>query len=143
MATRRCLAALPLHLRSILLSIRPQQTLISPFPSRFSISPPNLTPSISSFSLLRHFSSSPPPPTDGSDGEEDDETGEDDDGWDESDNMGTRRIVQSGKSEEEKLKEAEEIGYQVIGPLDPSSENPFKPYEPAFAVVQVCFWYLI
>ncbi|XP_078153514.1 ribosomal protein L21 [Carex rostrata] len=137
MATRRCLAAL--HLRSILLSIRPQQTLISPLPSRFSISPPTPkpSPSISSFSLLRHFSSSPPPPTDGSDGEEDVETGEDDEGWDESDNMGTRRIVQSGKSEEEKLKEAEEIGYQVIGPLDPSSENPFKPYEPAFAVVQI------
>jgi large subunit ribosomal protein L21 len=55
--------------------------------------------------------------------------------------MGTKRIVESGKSEEEKRKEAEEIGYQVAGPLDPSSENPFKPYEPVFAVVQVwmCF----
>lgn len=45
--------------------------------------------------------------------------------------------MQSGKSEEDKIKEAEDIGYQVVGPLDPSSENPLKPYEPVFAVVQV------
>ncbi|KAJ4806517.1 50S ribosomal protein L21 [Rhynchospora pubera] len=137
MATRRCLAALPLHLRSILLSSRPHKTPIPPFPSYFSLSSPTPTRSSTSlFSPLRHFSSSLPP-TDGSDGEEDDEDGEENGGWDEHDNMGSRRIVQSGKSEEEKRKEAEEIGYKVVGPLDPSSENPFKLYEPAFAVVQI------
>ncbi|KAJ3685226.1 hypothetical protein LUZ61_014390 [Rhynchospora tenuis] len=140
MATRRCLAALPLHLRSILLSSRPHKSLIPPIPSYFSLSSKAQSPIpvhyISFFSPLRHFSSSLPP-TDGSDGEEDDESGEDDGGWDEHDNMGARRIVQCGKSEEEKRKEAEEIGYQVAGPLDPSSENPFKPYEPVFAVVQI------
>lgn len=51
--------------------------------------------------------------------------------------MGSKRIAQSGKSEEERRKEAEEIGYQVVGPLDPSSEYPFKRYEPFFAVVEV------
>jgi hypothetical protein len=56
--------------------------------------------------------------------------------------MGTKRTAESGKSEEDKRKEAEEIGYQVVGPLDPSSENPYKLYEPVFAVVQVwmCFY---
>ncbi|KAK1286488.1 hypothetical protein QJS10_CPB20g01781 [Acorus calamus] len=31
---------------------------------------------------------------------------------------------------------AAEIGYRVVGPLDPS-EHPFNPYEPVFAVVQL------
>lgn len=43
----------------------------------------------------------------------------------------------SGKTEEEKIAEAAEIGYKVVGPLG-SDEKPFKPYEPVFAVVQVC-----
>ena len=43
----------------------------------------------------------------------------------------------SGKTEEEKVAEAAEIGYKVVGPLG-ADEKPFKPYEPVFAVVQVC-----
>ncbi|KAG2617600.1 hypothetical protein PVAP13_3NG182331 [Panicum virgatum] len=42
----------------------------------------------------------------------------------------------SGKTEEEKVAEAAEIGYKVVGPLG-ADEKPFKPYEPVFAVVQV------
>uniref|UniRef100_A0A452ZV75 Large ribosomal subunit protein bL21m n=1 Tax=Aegilops tauschii subsp. strangulata TaxID=200361 RepID=A0A452ZV75_AEGTS len=41
-----------------------------------------------------------------------------------------------GKTEEEKLAEANEIGYKVVGPLG-ADEKPFKPYEPVFAVVQI------
>ncbi|XP_066368257.1 large ribosomal subunit protein bL21m-like [Miscanthus floridulus] len=42
----------------------------------------------------------------------------------------------SGKTEEEKVAEAAEIGYKVLGPLG-ADEKPFKPYEPVFAVVQI------
>ncbi|RLN30505.1 50S ribosomal protein L21, mitochondrial [Panicum miliaceum] len=42
----------------------------------------------------------------------------------------------SGKTEEEKIAEAAEIGYKVVGPLG-ADEKPFKPYEPVFAVVQI------
>ncbi|GJM89713.1 hypothetical protein PR202_ga05926 [Eleusine coracana subsp. coracana] len=42
----------------------------------------------------------------------------------------------SGKTEEEKVVEAAEIGYKVVGPLG-SDEKPFKPYEPVFAIVQI------
>ncbi|PKA66136.1 50S ribosomal protein L21, mitochondrial [Apostasia shenzhenica] len=48
----------------------------------------------------------------------------------------SKRVVQSGKSEAEKVEEAAAIGYKVIGSLS-SSENPFKPYELVFAVVQI------
>lgn len=85
----------------------------------------------------RFFSSRP---TNSSDEEEDDaEDGEGDEEYEEEETdhtLGPKSIVQSGKSEEEKVAEAAEIGYNVIGPLD-SSENPFKLYEPYFAVVQV------
>ncbi|KAL9263777.1 Large ribosomal subunit protein bL21m-like protein [Drosera capensis] len=37
---------------------------------------------------------------------------------------------------EEKMKEAAEMGYGVIGPLD-GTERVFKKYEPVFAVVQI------
>ncbi|KNA19736.1 hypothetical protein SOVF_058780, partial [Spinacia oleracea] len=37
---------------------------------------------------------------------------------------------------EDKIEEAAHIGYKVIGPLLPT-DRVFKPYEPAFAVVQV------
>ena len=40
----------------------------------------------------------------------------------------------SGKTEEEKVAEAAEIGYKVLGPLG-ADEKPFKP---VFVVVQVC-----
>ncbi|KAF0919716.1 hypothetical protein E2562_031061 [Oryza meyeriana var. granulata] len=42
----------------------------------------------------------------------------------------------SGKTEEEKVAEATEIGYKVVGRLG-ADEKPFKPYEPVFAIVQI------
>ncbi|KAL2533817.1 50S ribosomal protein L21 [Abeliophyllum distichum] len=73
------------------------------------------------------------------DTDEDDEDGEDDD-ESEGDDMESvdderenERIVLSA---EDKDKEAAEIGYKVISPLQ-RSDRVFKPYEPAFAVVQI------
>lgn len=75
------------------------------------------------------------------DDEEDEEEHYDDEGsegeWGEEDEAVAAKKP-SGKTEEEKVAEAAEIGYKVVGPLGPD-EKPFKPYEPAFAVVQVCF----
>ncbi|KAK8943721.1 hypothetical protein KSP40_PGU002730 [Platanthera guangdongensis] len=75
-----------------------------------------------------------------------DEDREDDDGdeveegesCDEEDGSvsGRKLASRSGKSKEEMVKEAAEIGYSVVGPLT-LSENPFKLYEPAFAIVQI------
>lgn len=56
---------------------------------------------------------------------------------DESCNGAVRKFRVSGKSEEQKAIEAVDIGYKVVGPLDPS-ERPFKSWEPVFAVVQLC-----
>lgn len=94
----------------------------------------------------RHFSSRPTHSS-GEDDEDDDEEEEDGDDEeegeedyaddDESCNGSINKFRVCGKTEEEKVTEAAEIGYKVIGPLDPS-EQPFKPWEPVFAVVQVC-----
>lgn len=46
----------------------------------------------------------------------------------------------SGKSDEQKAEEALKIGYKVVGRLDPKEEDPFKPYEPVFSIIQVCFY---
>ncbi|GAB2294896.1 hypothetical protein Dimus_029087 [Dionaea muscipula] len=46
--------------------------------------------------------------------------------------------IERAYSVEEKIKEAAENGYRVIGPLE-SSDRVFKRYEPVFAVVQVLY----
>ncbi|CAA7397498.1 unnamed protein product [Spirodela intermedia] len=156
--SRRCLAVLTRHCRSLLLpsqllegastSYRPSAL------STFSESSAHLGPRLFRHidplvsGSLHHFSSR----TTVSSGEEEDEDdddegfGEDEEegsGGEESDGdeddgvvSGPRRSVVSGKSDEEKVSEAAAIGYQVIGPLE-SSERPFKPWEPVFAVVQI------
>ncbi|KAL6618806.1 hypothetical protein ACP70R_033945 [Stipagrostis hirtigluma subsp. patula] len=72
-------------------------------------------------------------------GEEEDEEHYDDEGsegeWGEEEEAVAAKKP-SGKTEEEKVAEAAEIGYKVMGPLG-SDEKPFKPYEPVFAVVQI------
>ncbi|WOL14576.1 50S ribosomal protein L21, mitochondrial [Canna indica] len=68
--------------------------------------------------------------------EEEDEEGGESCNEENGDAKASKCVVQRGISEEDKVEEADEIGYKVIGPLD-SSENPFKPYEPFFAVVQL------
>lgn len=67
--------------------------------------------------------------------EDDDDEGESCD-EDDGSEIGPKLVSHSGKSKEEMVKEAAEIGYSVVGPLT-SSENPFKLYEPAFAIVQI------
>ncbi|KAK6917557.1 Ribosomal protein L21-like [Dillenia turbinata] len=66
------------------------------------------------------------------DGSEEVSDDEEDDGNVAASNSGVKREY----SVEEKAKEAAEIGYKVVGPID-RSERPFKPYEPVFAVVQI------
>ncbi|KAJ0986099.1 hypothetical protein J5N97_004455 [Dioscorea zingiberensis] len=159
MATRRCLASLSRrHLRSLLTSptfFNSPQTLVPQY-----LDLPILnSPSISSVATqgfqffqsgsLRCFSS-PPRKSSGDENSEEEEVYDDDDDddddeeeeegeWEEDDDdVHTAKVSgQSGKTEAEKEKEAAEIGYKVIGPLDLSSENPFKPFEPVFAVVQI------
>eukprot|EP00262_Sarcandra_glabra_P005233 TRINITY_DN1660_c2_g2_i1.p1 TRINITY_DN1660_c2_g2~~TRINITY_DN1660_c2_g2_i1.p1 ORF type:complete len:268 (-),score=41.92 TRINITY_DN1660_c2_g2_i1:267-1070(-) len=93
---------------------------------------------------LRHFSSKRPSDEDEDEEEEEEEEDDDDDVdsddegelEDEGDNdSGSKCIVRRANSETDK-EEAAAIGYQVIGPLDPS-DRPFKPWEPLFAVVQI------
>ncbi|XP_062232112.1 large ribosomal subunit protein bL21m [Phragmites australis] len=67
------------------------------------------------------------------DGEHYDDEGSEDE-WGEEEAMAAKKP--SGKTEEEKVAEAAEIGYKVLGSLG-ADEKPFKPYEPAFAVVQI------
>ncbi|KAG6489032.1 50S ribosomal protein L21, mitochondrial-like [Zingiber officinale] len=147
----RCLGTLARHVRARLIStaaleipqtsviLRSLDLAINPG------SPLNLQHApvrVRSLSLIRvasprFFSSRP---TNSSDEEEDDaEYEEGDEEYEEEETehtLGPKSIGQSGKTEEEKVAEAAEIGYNVIGPLD-SSENPFKSYEPYFAVVQI------
>ena len=98
---------------------------------------------------LRHFSSHGTPSSGGDedddekpDGDEDDDDEDEsgcemsEEGEDEGEVSGPKRSVFCGKSEQEKATEAEEVGYKVLGPLDPS-EKPFKQWEPVFAVIQV------
>ncbi|OAY85123.1 50S ribosomal protein L21, mitochondrial-like [Ananas comosus] len=162
MASRRFLGALSRHFRShktLSLTLPP---LLRPLPS-LSTPPPLSAPlrgiqpldSLRSLVTLRRFSSRPPAKSSDEEDEAEDDDDDDDDeeeeeeeeeeggeSWDgeEEDadaSKGSKCIVQRGKSVEEKVKEAAEIGYRVVGSLDPSSENPFKPYEPVFAVVQI------
>lgn len=164
--SRRCLAMLTRHCRSLLLpshllegastSCRPSD--LSAFPGSSGHLGPRLFRSIdpSVSGSLRHFSSRKTTSSGDEEDEEDEDDDDDDDddegfeeddeegnGGEESDGeeddgvvSGPRRSVICGKSAEEKVSEAAAIGYQVIGPLD-SSERPFKPWEPVFAVVQV------
>ncbi|XP_020254140.1 50S ribosomal protein L21, mitochondrial-like [Asparagus officinalis] len=127
-----------LTLRSLhLLTLKnPHSNSILPLYQHQSIDPPR----------SRHFSSRPSDPL-GDDDEDDEEEEEgeydeeeeeeeDDDEGDESCNGSVKTFRASGKSVEEKANAAADIGYKVIGPLDPS-ERPFKPWEPVFAIVQI------
>ncbi|KAL1210493.1 Large ribosomal subunit protein bL21m [Cardamine amara subsp. amara] len=86
--------------------------------------------SLSYRSQGRHFSSN----TNDSDEGEESSEGEDEDDEDYEDSADTE--VEREYSPAEKVEEAAEIGYKVMGPLKPS-ERLFKPYEPVFAIVQI------
>lgn len=75
--------------------------------------------------------------SDGDDDDDDDDYDEEEGDYEDEDDdtvaVSSRKKVYT---EEEKEAEAEAIGYKVVGPLQ-KNDNVFKPYEPAFAVVQI------
>lgn len=73
----------------------------------------------------------------GEEEDDSDEEGEEEDSDEESEDVSVSNcIIGRANSTEDKEKEAAAIGYEVIGPLDPS-EHPFKRWEPVFAIVQI------
>uniref|UniRef100_A0A0D9WJL5 Large ribosomal subunit protein bL21m n=1 Tax=Leersia perrieri TaxID=77586 RepID=A0A0D9WJL5_9ORYZ len=140
MATRRCLllarrliAHAPQTLASSSIAARTLTSMAQPLAPRVLASPRHLFPS------HRHFASR----SSGEEDEEDDDDHYDDEGsegeWGEDEDEEAVAVAAkppSGKTEEEKVAEAAEIGYAVVGALEPE-EKPFKPYEPVFAVVQI------
>ncbi|XP_073048104.1 large ribosomal subunit protein bL21m-like [Primulina eburnea] len=131
MATRRCLQSLTRYFRS-------SKTLIPLSHTRASIyflhqiqNPKPINRICEYFSassdhspFSRHFSSTPTDDDDDSDETHDEE---------EEAEIGDEEAV---LSPEDKDREAAEIGYKVIGPLQ-ESDRVFKPYEPVFAIVQI------
>ncbi|XP_073134820.1 large ribosomal subunit protein bL21m [Henckelia pumila] len=131
MANRRCLQSLTRYFQSSktlipLSHIRAPASIYflpqsqNPEPinricNRFSASPHR-------FLFSRHFSST----------DDDDDTDESDDEAEETENEAEEAVL----SAEDKDREAAEIGYKVIGPLQ-ESDLVFKPYEPVFAIVQI------
>ncbi|KAG0456533.1 hypothetical protein HPP92_024321 [Vanilla planifolia] len=146
LATRRALGALTRHFRSLHLATFPLQefrTSIFQSFTPFGYPPMSNLLAVARTTQLcnretRRFSSRQTSTFDGEEDEEDDSEGEVEESFSEEGGSegSTKRVRSSGKSEAEKLQEAAAIGYKVVGPLT-SSENPFKPYEPVFAVVQV------
>uniref|UniRef100_A0A0A9G0Q1 Large ribosomal subunit protein bL21m n=1 Tax=Arundo donax TaxID=35708 RepID=A0A0A9G0Q1_ARUDO len=139
MASRRCLLRL---LSRCLAPQRPQPLAPISISTRTltSLSDPLASPTPRDLASLRlyypsrcHFA------TRSSGDEEDDEEHYDDeeseDEWGEEEEAVAAKKL-SGKTEEEKVAEATEIGYTVVGSLG-ADEKPFKPYEPVFAVVQI------
>ncbi|XP_004494520.2 uncharacterized protein [Cicer arietinum] len=141
-----CLFTDPSSIRSLSVAAFPNDNISSPLP--------NFTNSkcISAFRQWfhpRYFSSSKQDDHvkndvthDEEDGDEDDDYDDDDDDdgdYEEEDDDEDCVSVSSRKkvyTAEEKEAEAAAIGYQVVGPLQ-KDEKVFKPYEPAFAVVQI------
>ncbi|XP_047072629.1 50S ribosomal protein L21, mitochondrial [Lolium rigidum] len=148
MATRRCLLRL-LTRRLVPHSPQPLPTVPIAAQTLTSLSH-LLAPRAAAAASLRllparsHFATRAPSGSeddDDDDEEADDEAHYDDEEgsggeWGEGDDETPAAKPPSGKTEEEKLAEASEIGYRVVGPLG-ADEKPFKPYEPVFAVVQI------
>lgn len=149
MASRRCFTTLTRHTLNPLFSkphpLHSLKSLTSHLPSLQRV-PHTLSPQ--SF-LPRNFSSRTENPKhpkiiqDDNDEDDDEEEDEDDEEEEDYSSQDERELSNepSNLAErsyfvEDKIEEAAHIGYKVIGPLDPS-DRVFKPYEPAFAVVQV------
>ncbi|KAL2899472.1 50S ribosomal protein L21 mitochondrial [Bienertia sinuspersici] len=159
MACRRYFFTLTRHYSSLRASksqsFHPLKSLTShiPFLQRL---PHTLSPTFDSPSFLfRNFSSRTKNPKnpkiiddeydDHDDNVEDDDEDEDDEEDDEEDYSSEEEVAVSNEPSkfsdrsyfaEDKIQEAADIGYKVIEPLQ-RSDRVFKPYEPAFAVVQV------
>lgn len=141
MANRRCFQNITRYLHSVKILTPFSQTLapistnavnrtLTAKPSHYTfVNEFNVYPYSSPFT--RNFSSKH------TDSEEDDN--EDDDDDDDDDFEGEEDYSENQNpvlSAEDKEKEAAEIGYKVIGPLQ-KSDRVFIDYEPVFAVVQV------
>ena len=157
MANRRCLHALTRH-ASALFSTNTNPSLPSlplplPLPLPLSKTQP-LKPFLAAhifttpeptqhWSNTRHYSSKREDDDEDEDDDDDEDDGdEDDDDYDDdevggvSEEEGELKLVKREYTPEEKEAEAAEIGYKVVGPLEPS-DRVFKRYDPVFAVVQV------
>ncbi|XP_074268155.1 large ribosomal subunit protein bL21m [Silene latifolia] len=161
MACRRLLTTLKRHssisfLSSSSTSTHYSQSLKTLIPSLSSLQ--HLPPNFQFYPLqFRLFSSQPPEnprinrtqildeDDDDEDGDEDDDDEEDYSSAEEEEidgNVGKRSVNEPARLEErsyyveDKLLEAADIGYKVIGPLKPD-DRVFKHYEAAFAIVQV------
>ena len=153
MANRRCLHALTRH-ASALFSTNPSlPSLPLPLPLPLSKTQP-LKPFLAAhifttpeptqhWSNTRHYSSKREDDDEDEDDDDDEDDGdEDDDDYDDDEvggsieEEGELKLVKREYSPEEKEAEAAEIGYKVVGPLEPS-DRVFKRYDPVFAVVQV------
>lgn len=147
MANRRCFQSVARYLHSIK-SLAPLSETLSPTPAnllhQIVIQTPSdhrlgnsvrLYPNSSLFT--RRFSSKPTDSdNEDEDEDEDDDEGEDVEDYESGEEESERKNENVVLSAEDKEKEAAEIGYTVIGPLQ-KSDRVFKPYEPVFAVVQV------
>ncbi|GAB4826959.1 hypothetical protein Ancab_033839 [Ancistrocladus abbreviatus] len=144
MASRRCLNALSRQFSTVFhsnsQSLQPLKSL-----SHFrTLCPQRLIPNFSpQLSHSHNFSSPYKRPNEpkfvsnkedeDEEGEKNGETSEDEEGKCGSESSS---VIKRAYSVEEKIKEAAEIGYKVVGPLQ-HSDRVFKPYEPVFAVVQI------
>ncbi|KAL3627772.1 hypothetical protein CASFOL_029135 [Castilleja foliolosa] len=143
MANRRCLQSLSRYFQSIQTLTPLSQTLAaSSAHTRHQSLNPKLNHYISEYNFIvppcsaaftRHFCSRH---TDG--GNDDDDDDDEDDVSDDSEGEEEARSENESVvlSAEDKLNEAAEIGYTVVGPLQ-KSDRVFKDYEPVFAVVQI------
>lgn len=138
MANRRCFQTLTRCLQSIK-TLTPLSETLAPCSAyalnqTLAAAPPNYT-FFNNFNVYqraavptRSFCSRH---TDSDDDDEEEEDYESEDGEDNENEEESANL-----SAEDKQKEAAEIGYTVIGPLQ-KSDRVFKLYEPVFAVVQV------
>nr|XP_023928580.1 50S ribosomal protein L21, mitochondrial-like [Quercus suber] len=153
MSNRRCLQALTRH-ASALFSTNPSvPSLPLPLPLPLSKTQP-LKPCLAAhifttpeptqhWSNTRHFSSKREDDDEDDDDDDDEDDGDEDDDDEDDDEVGggseeedELKLVKREYSPEEKEAEAAEIGYKVVGPLEPS-DRVFKRYDPVFAVVQI------
>ncbi|KAK4485230.1 hypothetical protein RD792_007859 [Penstemon davidsonii] len=139
MANRRCFQTLTRYLKSIKPLTPISQTLdtTSNHALRQTLNPKqihrilhnnfNVYPRSAAFT--RNFSTRH---SDGEDDNEEDEGSEDEEEDDETESENESIAL----SAEDKEKDAAEIGYKVIGPLQ-QTDRVFQPYEPVFAVIQI------
>ncbi|KAM0886129.1 hypothetical protein ACQ4PT_029899 [Festuca glaucescens] len=146
MATRRCLLRLlarrlvphsPQPLPTVPIAAQTLTSLSQPLAPRAAVTASlRLLPSRSHFATRAPSGSEDDEEEEGDDEEHYEEEERSGDEWGEGDEETPAAKPPSGMTEEEKLAEASEIGYKVVGPLG-ADEKPFKPYEPVFAVVQI------